>query len=223
VTSTVTLAPTSVPTKPPATATRIEPTATVTSTPTETPTAVPEPIDEEDLSEALLTISDMPTGWTTSPPDEEEESADEGETFTTVCNVELPRRSLTQVKAEFQKSQLGPFLQHTITAYPPGEAELFLEDFIDAANSCTEWTTAEDDQQFTWRLAPLSFPNLGDETFAIRTSTELELLGLMEIDTIYIREADVIINIAHMAIGISGIDSEQTEVFARLAIEKLTN
>ena len=96
-----------------------QPEVTETAVPTNTPepTDIPEPtdtpeppktdLDEENLKASLLTINDMPTGWTGKAAEFEVRTP--GGTYRFAC-TELPARSLGNVSLDFQKSAMGPFL-----------------------------------------------------------------------------------------------------------------
>lgn len=189
--------------------------------PTETPSPPQEQREDiaKRLPDALLTLEDMPTGWTVSPPDEDDEE-DDG---TDLCGVESTAFAdpIAEAETSFQKAELGPFLVQAVDVYAEGQAPEVMADFLEAAQSCTEWTEIDEDgTETTWRLAPLSFPKLGDETISFRMST-ITIIGPIEMDFIVWRRGDLIDVMGHFAFGFEGVDSDQTESFARLADEKL--
>jgi hypothetical protein len=215
-TATATATPTATPTN--------IPSPTATNTPTVTPT--PRPPTEEELTTALLTLEDLPSGWIIEPGTSEEESGnveEEGETYSFLC-AELPRRALLTVDKDFQKGDFGPFLTHSMTLYPPGTATDALADIRDAVEACSEYeTTLDDGTVATMRVQPMSFAQLGEDRFAVRmTMEDLPFIGVMEFDSVYIVHNDVIMRVMQTALGMSGgVDSEQTETFAQLGLEKL--
>ena len=193
------------------TATIVETSSPATATPNDDEIA-------ERLSAALLSIEDMPTGWAVGPPDE-----DEDENENDICGIssgQFAEGAAARVTANFQESEFGPFLAQVIDFFPDGDAERVMTEFSDAFGSCTEWTDIDEDgTETTWRLSPLSFPKVGDETFAFRMST-VTFLGAFEVDFIVWRRGDVVEVIGHSMIGFEGIDSEQTEAFVRQADER---
>jgi len=161
----------------------------------------------------------MPTGWTGGVSSEEDQA--DSSTYTFLC-TELQSRALEKVEAEFKKSQLGPFLGHSVALYAQDEVEGTFADLYAASQACTEWTTTkEDGTQQVWQLTPLSFPQFGDESFAVRVTSEVSLLGILEVDSVYIRKGRFIMSVQYMVVGLQGINSEQTEAFVRIAYEKL--
>ena len=212
--------PTKAPTEEPS------PTATPTATQTPTPTPIPPPatsaptveptqapltdannIDQAALFAGLLTINDMPTGWTGTAPVFEPRTP--GGTYNSFC-TQLPARSIAAAYVKLEKSAFGPFLTHTIVVYPDSaNARDAFNDLMTAAQNCTQFT---DSSGSTNTLSPLSFPSLGEDTFAVRSS------GTVEMDAIYILVDNVLITINHGGLG--AIDSTLTESSARTAVDR---
>jgi hypothetical protein len=118
--------------------------------------------------------------------------------------------SIGRASVEFEKSALGPFLTHSIVVYPGRDkAEAALADYMSAAEECLEFTDSEGN---TTTLSPMSFPSLGDESFALRMRSSLEF------DVVQVRVDNVLINI--MQAGFGAVDSALTEELARAAVER---
>lgn len=203
-----TAAPTETPTEEP---TPIPPTAT-TAPPTPVPTQAPigdaSQVDQAALMASLLTINDMPTGWAGGGAVFEPRTP--GGTYTSFC-AQLPARSIAAAYVEFEKSALGPYLTHSIVVYPDSaSARAAFDDLVAAAQNCPQVT---DSSGSVNTLSPLSFPSIGEATFAIRSS------GAVEMDAINILVDNVLINIRHGAYG-SPVDSALTETVARAAVER---
>ena len=206
---------------------RAETVSPVAPTPTEAATADEAEgveaveITAEELSAALLTLDDMPTGWTISPPDEDDD--DDG---TELCGQEFGEvaEAVDRAEASFNQSDLGPFIVQTLGLFREGEAGQNLALFVEAAGSCSEWTAVDSEGEETnWRISALSFPKFGDETFAFRLSSDPTIIGIVTVDAIIVRRGDVILLLAHLAFGFEGVDSELTESLTRIADEKLEN
>lgn len=191
------------------TPTPIQPTATplATGEPTQAPLADASNIDQAALFAGLLTINDMPTGWTGTAPVFEPRTP--GGTYNSFC-TQLPARSTAAAYVDFERSALGPFLSHSIVVYPDSaDARAAFDDLITAAQDCSQFT---DSSGSTNTLSPLSFPSLGEDTFAVRSS------GTVEMDAIYILVDNVLINIRHGGLG--AVDSALTEASARTAVAR---
>lgn len=193
------------------------PTSTPTSTPTTTPTPTPKPLTQADLEKALLSLDDLPAGWAVRTENEEDEA--DKETYTFLCQ-EYQKQSIAKVNADFQKGQVGPFLVNSVVTYPPGEAESQFVAMLSAVDQCATFTDTQDGTTTEWAVTPISFPKLGDQSFAIRASSEF-VLGFIEVDSVYIRISDTVTSIQYMVLGLQSIDSTQTEQFARMAEKKL--
>lgn len=201
-------------------------TATTESIPTPTPlptkipnppTPTPAPITEEVLLHALLTLDDMPTGWSLEKSGIEEKNEDP--TYTFLCK-DLQSRALDSANAEFSAGELGPVLHHNIAVYQSDDAKKAFSDLVSTYLECPGWTvTNEDGTEEAYRLSLISFSELGDESFAVRVTTEIPSLGTLTFNSVFIRQGRIITSIGHLSIG--PVDSEQTEMFAALAFRKL--
>jgi hypothetical protein len=190
-------------------------TPTRTSTPSPTPTRLP--LSESNLQQMLLELDDLPAGWFEETTADEEDQ--ELKTATFLCK-EYERRAVLRTSAEFKRGQIGPILGHAIAVYPYGTAVEQFAIFVSAVEECSEFTTSDNGETYDWKVSKISFPKLGEESFAIRVTTEF-ILGFMEIDTVQFRIEDVIVSITHMDFGLNGVDTAQTEVFARQAENKI--
>ena len=191
------------------------PTSTDTRTPTPTNTPTPEPLTQEDLQSALLRLDDFPAGWTEAPEDDQDD--DEDDTFDFLCK-EFNRTKSEKASVEFQKSELGPMINHTIVQYPTGQAGDQFAAFQEAVEECSEFENS--DPVLKWKVSPMSFPKLGEQSFAFHADIEFSL-GLMQIESVYYLIGDTISNIRHLKVGASEIDSQLTEDFAKIAEQRL--
>jgi hypothetical protein len=165
---------------------------------------------------------DLPSGWILDQDEDEAEGEEDEDSFTFLCES-LPERASYTVNRDFRRSEFGPLLGHSVTLYPTGTAQTALGDFRETAESCAEWeTTLDDGSPATFHIQMMSFAQMGDERLALRITTEdMPFFGVAEIDSVYVRHGDLIMQITHMAVGPEGIDSAQTEAFADRALERL--
>jgi hypothetical protein len=69
----------------------------------------------------------------------------------------------------FQGSILGPMVEVTATSYTTIPPEGVFDKLAAAVSSCPNFTsTTPKGQKTTWQAKPLKFPNVGDQTFALR-------------------------------------------------------
>lgn len=165
---------------------------------------------EADLRAALLAVEDLPTGFTA-------QAADEGEDDGASCGEDLEETNPAAAKAaaSFAGGMLGPFVQEELLAYEPDEAEAVMARGIASVRACQGYT---DDQGQKFNLSPLSFPDLGDETFAARLDVDGPSLDLVA-DVVVLRQDDVIAFLFHAST--LPVDSVLTERLARTALAKL--
>jgi hypothetical protein len=172
------------------------------------------------LDQALLKIEDMPTGWTVDTTTSSSNSASSG-----ACGVrnalQRPER-LTSADSQFTKGSLGPNLSETLTVYQAGTAKRVWDEVTAVLKTCTEYTsTNADGTTITFKLTPLSFPKLGDDTFALRLTADVALFGSASVDAIYVRYGDVFLTVVHLSIGLTSVDTTLTEQVVRKAEAKL--
>ncbi|MCH8562031.1 hypothetical protein LTI14_02170 [Nesterenkonia sp. YGD6] len=172
-----------------------------------------------DVEAALLTLDDMPTGWTKDP----DESSDDTDDDAALCELELLEDfgAVDTASADFSAGDFGPLLSHTVAVFDDDDAERGLEAFTEAFNTCDEWTEETEDGPLTFRPTPVSFPSFGDGTLAVRIDVESEMVD-MTMDMITWRQANTLSLIAVMEV-FGAPDGEQTEEFVTVADERLAS
>jgi hypothetical protein len=168
------------------------------------------------LRPGLLRFDDTPAGWVFNA--ESAGSPDD----TTVCGTSLAtleqhRQKLGEAAIAFQRSDSGPYFAETIAAYPSGLAERVMADLTAAAQTCREVTVRDEEGSLsTWQLAPVSFPQFGDQTLAFR---EYWPANTVEAIVVYIRRGDRVLTLLAVAIN-SSVDRLQTETLVSRAYER---
>lgn len=191
--------------------------------------------EQRAAAELLLTVEDLPTGWTVAPDDGEEggedDSADEFCKGLDITKSEVEPSS--EAEADFQGGQTGPFASQLVAVYDGDKAEQAFDELVSALEDCKEVETADEDGTFTGSLTPVSFPTLGDETHAVRltgtakVTEEGETFELsMSGDFVFVRDGDVMTGIFQFAfdfgaLGGGELDSSITEDLATKAAAKI--
>lgn len=176
------------------------------------------PVDtlREDLRGALLAIEDLQGGWTLVSTDE---NPHQGSVF---CDTpfEVGTAPTFRLTAVFQETDTKEVLSQRISAYPEGGAEKVMSEFRLAIEDCDEWTKITDTGSQTWRLFPLELNEFGDDTIALDLPTTV---GALTIDNHFVmmRFGDVITILGYGGPFVDAIDPEVTEIYARLAADKL--
>ncbi|MEU6020676.1 hypothetical protein [Micromonospora sp. NPDC047134] len=187
--------------------------------PTSVPTAPP-PSDAE-LAAALLTAADI-GGSYRSIPIEANAAGGLGDGVTQ-CGEAASDDGATpggrRAEAGFQGGQLGPFVAEVLTALPQTDAQRAMAAFRRAMQECAEFTSSGDLSGVTIRLEQLSFPTMGDETFAYRVIAAagggLVLYG----HVVAVRHRDVLVLITLMQVGSPEV-GPTAEIVAK-AVDKL--
>jgi hypothetical protein len=169
------------------------------------------------IKKALLTINDMPTGYSIDSSNDDDDDTPSG------CKPldSLPDTDQYPDSAEinFTKGSFGPFVGEGITALPEGQAHKLLGELADALSKCSTFSSKNDDGTTTKAtLQPLSFPKLGDETFAVRLAMDAEGFPLT-LDLVVVRSGSNLLLIDNAGIGT--VDSSVTESVTRKAVKKL--
>lgn len=193
----------------------VEASTTTTTEPSEdstTTSAAPAALDA-----VVLQLTDMPTGWSVAPPDEDDDDSDD------FCDGADPFNEIEpkeDAESNFQQSEFGPFASSGASIYEDDDqAGEVLDLLADMANDCQSFTQVEDDGTETeYTITPLSFPDLGDDTFAFRMSATT-FLGPLTLDGVAVRDGDLVVTIVHGGIG--AVDSALTESLMRDMLDRV--
>jgi hypothetical protein len=197
----------------------------------------PRVLNEAELSSALLTLGDLPTGYAldaepgadSSGPGEsgsDEGSRDCDRVFDQMrgAGSALLGSSATTAEIEFTRGDYGPFISQSL--YSRGDrvaVRAAFDSFRAVPDLCKEFTETDEDGSFTVRLSAASFPVVGDDSFAIRldaTGTGEGITVTLSGYLVLIRIAVTMCMIAH--VGVPGVDAAETERVARAAAARLT-
>lgn len=136
-----------------------------------------ETLNEAQLQASLLTVADLPTGYTAAPEsgDEEAESDDSGTTgATNECSDKFDDLGAAEgseaasVEASFT-SGLGVILEQTLESYEDeDQLQERFDNVVEILSECPSFSSTDPDGVTTdYSVAPLSFPKLGDDTVAL--------------------------------------------------------
>jgi hypothetical protein len=133
---------------------------------------------------------------------------------------------LARGEADFER-QAGPlsvtFVDDLVSALPTGVAKSGIDQIQAKLSSCTTFTSTSSGDTINFRIAPLSFPRVGDQTLALRLTGQPQSGVLrnasIPVDTIIIRVGN---NVAVLINGgLNAVDSSLTESLARKQASKL--
>lgn len=179
-------------------------------------------LTQRQVESALLTVEDMPTGWSvdTSEDSDSEDVIEPAECEALFEALDKASDPVAKAEAAFTAGGFGPFLEHGVSAFEESTADQ-LEQVVDTLNQCPEFSSTDTEGVTTeFTTAPLSFPNVGDRTLALRFQGSTG--GI-----------DVVVDALFIAIGSNGISivvgglvpmkGEELESIATTAVEKLND
>jgi hypothetical protein len=217
-TATVAPAPVVTATAPPETPTPLLPTSTPAPLPTPTsapPTPTMDTVVHDALEGLALTLDDLPDGYVQLPA----EPSSDGDGPCGHPAFERAENKLGEVEVQFQLSDEGPFVLQNLVAFPEADAA---DAFAYARSSidCTEWTeTPADGVPTTYRVSPLEVEPVGDESFAVRIELDIEGVGTLITDSVFIRVGNILSLVGYATVDAP--DPQMLEELARSAAEKM--
>ena len=186
--------------------------STATSAASGPPTTLP------DVKGQLLTLGDLPAGWSV-----DNSSNSSSSTPKCVQNAKSTAAfDKAKAEADFQDGSNGlPALDEEIV-YQPGHAQQTMAKFAQVMAGCghIEWSVSG--HTLTGTVGQMSFPNLGQQTepYQINLSTSVSGLDItVGLDLIVIRQGDEIAIIYYGDLGTP--DISQVQSFAEKAASKL--
>ncbi|MDY7102432.1 MAG: hypothetical protein S0880_14715 [Actinomycetota bacterium] len=176
------------------------------------PATAPGAADER-AAAIVLRLEDLPAGWSSQPPDEDEDDEPGG-----FCDDVDPFDAIepaAEATSEFTQSDVGPFLTANALVFPDvAGAAATIDAAAEIADACRSYTAITDDGTETdYRIEPLAFPAYGDDTFAMRI-TATTTFGQLTFDYAYARDDDTVVTVANGGFG-EAADSALTESAVR--------
>jgi hypothetical protein len=179
-----------------------------------------EALNAEQAEAALLTVEDLPTGWSVDASEEtdSEDTTDPAECAALFDSLSEAADPLAEAKANFTAGGVGPFLVHAVASH---EADLtdHIGKIADALDQCPEFSMTDAEGVTTeFTTAPLSFPNLGERTLAVRLQGSTPDLDVA-FDVVWIAIGQN--GITLVAGGILPMQGSEIEDLATRAVQKL--
>lgn len=190
-----------------------------TSAPPEKPAGNGETLSKKEAKAALLTVEDLPSGWSKAAQPDDGDSKAKTEPARCAAILEALDKAADPVaKAEAQFEQGLQLLEHSVTSFED-DAEGLVKKATDAFSRCSSFTSTEPDgTRLEVKMSALSFPNLGDRTLAVRmTGSGGQIDIVLDIIMIAIGHNGVGI----IAGGLTPVPGADLEAIARKAVTKL--
>jgi hypothetical protein len=144
-----------------------------------------EALTEEQLQAALLTVADLPTGYTAGADDDE----DEDDSKTTGKDAECSERfaaldaaedqAVAKADADFEGG-FGVVLEQDLSSFDDEDAlKDRVDNVVDVLSDCPSFTDTDDEGVTTeFTIGQLSFPKLGDDTVALAITGKAQELDI---------------------------------------------
>lgn len=132
-------------------------------------------LNEAELQAALLTVQDVPTGYTldTAAAEEDDDSTTDGGSEECSARFEaLGEADDKDVSAEaevsFEGPSLGTVLEQGLESYEDEDVpKQRFEDVLEVLSDCPTFSSTENGETTDFTVSSLSFPKLGDDTIAL--------------------------------------------------------
>ncbi|MCX9191614.1 hypothetical protein C3Y87_09340 [Carbonactinospora thermoautotrophica] len=174
-------------------------------------------LTQADLQSALLTVTDMPTGFTVDTSTKSSENDDELSGCAAMDSVK--KQDGPKAEANFTKGSFGPFVGEELALLGEEQARKSMSMLNEVLAKCRTFTSKDDNgETVTVKLNTLSFPKIGDDTYALRVTLGSGGIAV-DADVITIRRGGVLILITNAQLG--SPDSQLTETVARKALAKV--
>jgi hypothetical protein len=236
-----------------------EPTATPEPEPTETPEPEMDAEDEDEevdgprsesgaegdmsgLDGVLLSLDDLPAGWTQVEDDLGDEADEFGDIsddpFEAPCGItdiddEFDFEPVAEGERSFEGGELGPFLSQFLVQSENTDQAQEVMDVFRMMFDCEEWTeTDEFGDEMTFMISELPFEDIGDDLFAFSIGLDfgdlseeeaamMALFGDISIEFVFIQRNEFVSMM--MFIDIFGMGDTDFESLVRLADEKIVD
>ncbi|MDZ7673733.1 MAG: hypothetical protein U5K30_01480 [Acidimicrobiales bacterium] len=187
-------------------------------------------LDESALEKRLLTVADMPSGYTISPPEESDDTEADDLCEEVFEEIGFDEDSAAGPEAEvsFSKGEAsiagGAVVQQSLGSAEADKLEENFDKLGEAFDACREFSTTDEDGTMTGTFSPLSFTKFGDDTFAMHLSGDVSSEGFdfpISGDMVFVREGNVVMTIASFGFGMVNIPVEELEQIVEAAHAKL--
>jgi hypothetical protein len=158
--------------------------------------SAPAPSPTANLSAELLTVNDLPAGWSSSTP-----SSSEGGAASCKALNNGPWKTLPEhAEADFQESGVGPYLSEELSAGSATQISHAWTAFGTATSTCRSFSGTTSSGTAQYSLQALSFPSYGNQTYAFAVS--LSESGVTASgDIVVVRKGDALVQIIAIGLG----------------------
>lgn len=163
------------------------------------------------LAQTVLTLADLPAGWSAQVHDLATDD---------ICAGRIPSSVIVPLDAAtagFSQGPSGPFISNAVSRFADdATARRYLDLVEETVASCRDYQV----DGSTVRLAPLSFPRFGDDTFVAQVTVESPTAPITG-HVVHLRVGNRVASIETVAFGGGTVDKELVEILARAVARRL--
>jgi hypothetical protein len=182
----------------------------------------PAGLTDGSLTDAMLTVDDLPAGWSQLPDDNSTSKSK-------LCNgVDLDQTKVSNATSKASRTfttsgTAKRFLIEALATLPGSDASKALTGLREAMTSCGQWSepSGSGNATATFNLRELSFPRLGDDSFAFRVTSGTTTQVTGEGDFAYVRHGHSLLIVMYAGVSFTGPDTDQWVALARSADDKV--
>jgi hypothetical protein len=175
----------------------------------------PQPPSATTLRTALLTVQDFPTGWKTTPVTDSKSKAsgDCGDKLEAFDKAHPD----SKIKAEADFARQSDEIDEELQAYSnrPDLQAQFAE-YAGIIRGCSTLTVQADKEKVKLAVSELSFPKLGDESFAYAATGKIQGIEF-ELNQVIVRRGSVLVQLTQSSVFSGDVDLLTTTATKALA------
>jgi hypothetical protein len=169
---------------------------------------------------AMLTVADFPTGWAS---DKSLEPSDGTAKIEPVACQKMDDEMITvgkgaKVKEKATFSKNLSVLEMQVSSSDADDRSDQVKNLGDMLAKCAHYTSTGKSGKIESTLSPLSFPNLGDQTLAVRVNQKSDLMDVVG-DYVFVATGHN--TVSFIAAGLEPIPGAELEKIARTGMTKL--
>ena len=191
--------------------------------------------DKGDVHAKLLAVTDLPTGYTAQPSNPATANDPTQDNASSIfCkqlkNGDSPDRAPEHADVSFQKGSSslvgGTLAAEAIGRYTTkGDAKAVFNRFVTAMRSCKTFDQTDATSTVKGTFSELSFPKLGDQTFAVHLAGEggtKDFTLPLAVDFVLVRQGRLVMLVATVGFGNNAIAPAELERIVRAGFSKLS-
>lgn len=186
-------------------------------------------LSSDDIAAALPTVKDLPKTWARDTESENDEDDDDEDTIEPERCEELFGDDLDELDPEaeatraFKADDFGPFLSVDVATYEEEVPDDLFDEIAAALSECKEFTSVDSEgEESKVKAEALSFPNLGEETLAVRMTFETDLFPAA-INLAMVRIGHNMVLLSTVSIGEVKPNTKLMEKIGRETVKRLNS